>query len=407
MLVATLLLYLLGLQALRADRASLDTIGHDTAPNIVAAQELSAQLASLDAELANALLGSPAERDVANELFEMRRSAATRRLDDAAAMGGGAAGQSERIPILIINEETGRYLELAGRAQWLYAQGDRDGSLLLLRLATDLMHQRILPAADALDAANRHEMDEEFAQARAASSRFQMGAVAAGAFLFAFFLAAQVFIRARMRRRFVPALLAGSLLTFSFMAYLVAHLADASEDLRVAHDDAFVSIHSLWRARAVLADAEGDESRWLLDRPRASYFEGEFQAKRARLDGYLSDELHNVTFQGELAAAQDSVAAQRNVLGADGRVRDQESHGAHGAAVTASIGATETSAATSFDRLDEGLQRTLDINQWWFDSTMGVGEARLARAELVEPAFALAIVLCAWLGVRARLREYA
>src|SRR5262249_2421229 len=160
-------------------------------------------------------------------------------------------------------------------------------------------------------------------------------------------------------------------LTFSFMAYLVAHLADASEDLRIAHDDAFVSIHSLWRARAVLADAEGDESRWLLDRPRASFFEGEFQAKRARLDGYLSADLHHITFQGELAAAQDSVAAQRDALGADGRVRDQEARGAHGAAVTASIGAAESSTASAFDRLDEGLQRTVYVNQWWFDTMMG------------------------------------
>ena len=88
-----------------------------------------------------------------------------------------------------------------------------------------------------------------------------------------------------------------------------------------------------------------------------------FQTKRTRLDGYLSDELHNVTFQGELAAAQDSVAAQRMLLAADGRFREQESRGAYGPAVTACIGSAEDSAATGLDRLDEALQRTLDINQ--------------------------------------------
>ena len=34
------------------------------------------------------------------------------------------------------------------------------------------------------------------------------------------------------------------------------------------------------------------------------------------------------------------------------------------------------------------------------------GRPVLTRAEYVEPAFALAIMLCAWLGVRGRLREY-
>ncbi len=409
-LVATALLYLLGLQSLRADRASLDSIGHNTAPNIVAAEELSAQLAGLDAELAAALLGSASERDVANELFEMRRSAATRRLDDAAGIakiGLTAQGQAERIPILVINEEMGRYLELAGRAQWLYAQGDREGALGILRLATNLMHLRILPAADALDGANRKEMDDEFSEARSASARFQVGAVAAGLFLFAALLAAQVFILARMRRRFVPALVAGSVLTFAFTVYLMSHLGEASEDLRVAHDDAFNSIHALWRARAMLADAAGDESRWLLDRTRAAYYADGFHAKTTRLDGYLSDELHNVTFAGELAAAKDAVAGQRALLAADGRFRDQEGRGAHAAAVTACIGSSDDSAATAFDKLDEALQRTVYINQWWFDSTMGVGEARLTRAEYVEPAFAIAIALCAWLGVRSRIREYA
>ncbi len=204
--VATAFLYGLGLQALKADRASLDKIGRDSAPNIVAAEELGAHLAGLDTELADALLGAAGDRDVANELFELRRSAATRRLDDAANIGGTT--EAERIPILVINEELGRYLELAARAQWLYSQGDRDGASSLLRLATNLMHLRILPASLSLDAANRTEMDREFADARAASMRFEAGAMAAGALLLMAFLSAQIFISARMRRRFVRCSLA-------------------------------------------------------------------------------------------------------------------------------------------------------------------------------------------------------
>ena len=410
MLVATAILYLLGLQALKTDRASLYTIGRDTAPNIVAAQELGAQLAGLDAELANALLGAAADRDVANELFEMHRSSATRRLDDAAGISG--ASQAERIPILVVNEELGRYLELAGRAQWLYSQGDREGAANLLRLATNLMHLRILPAADALDQANRAEMDVEFSEARAASQRFQLGAMAAAALLLVSFVSAHAYISLRMRRRFVPFLVAGSLLSLSFSVYLVSHLAEASEDLRVAHDDAFNSIHALWRARAIAADALGDESRWLLDRLHAPEYDAAFRSKTARLytkppaTGLIEDELRNVTFPGEDAAANQAVANVLAFFAADTRFRELESKGSHTAAVAACIGNTEDSAFTAFDRFDEAAQRVLRINQWWFDTTMETGDRRLARAEIVEPAFAIAIALCAWLGVRNRLKEY-
>jgi hypothetical protein len=418
-LVATALLYTLGLQALKADRASLDRIGRDTAPNIVAAQELGAHLAGLDGELSSALLGAAADRDVANELFELRRSSATRRLDDAADISG--SNPSERIPILIINEELGRYLELAGRAQWLYAQGDRDGANGLLRLATNLMHQRILPSADALDAANRSEMDREFADARSASMRFETGAMAAGVLLLAALVTTHFFISARMRRRTVPALLAASLLTVAFTGYLVTRLRGAREDLRVMHDDSFNSIHAMWRARAVAADANGDESRWLLDRSRASDYEAAFRAKAARLltqrplTGLLADELANVTFRGEQVAAEEAVAAMKEFLDADGRVRQEESKGAHAVAIATCLGAApvgkddwhEVTVATAFDRFDEAAQRVININQWAFDAALGSGDSSLTRAEWLEPAFAIAIAVCAWLGVRARLREYA
>jgi hypothetical protein len=411
MLLSTALLYALGLQALKSDRASLDKIGRDSAPNIVAAEELGAHLAGLDTELANALLGAAGDRDVANELFELRRSSATRRLDDAASIGG--PNEAERIPILVVTEELGRYLELAGKAQWLYAQGDREGASGLLRLATNLLHLRILPAAGDLDRANRSEMDREFAEARATSMRFEAVAMAAGAFIFVAFLATQIFIRARMRRRFVPPLIAGTLLTLSFTVYLVTHLEGAREDLRVMHDDAFNSIHAMWQARAIAADANGDESRWLLDRPRAADYEQAFYAKAARLltprstSGFLAQELQNITFKGEQAAADEAVAALRAFTAADAHVREQETRGAYAASVASCIGTAPDSAATMFDRFDEAAQRVININQWAFDAALASGDGSLRRAEWLEPAFAVALALCAWLGVRARLREYA
>jgi hypothetical protein len=411
MLLSTGVLYVLGLDALSADRAALEKIGRDSAPNIVAAEELSAHLAGLDTELANALLGAQADRDVANELFELRRSSATRRLNDTASIGG--VNEAERIPLLVVSEGMGRYLELAGRAQWLFSQGDRDGADGLMRLATNLMHQRILPAALNLDRINRGEMDDEFAAARAASIRFEVGALAAGLFLTAAFLATQVFITVTMRRRFVPALLAGTILGVFFTGYLATHLEQAREDLRVMHDDSFNSIHAMWQARAVATDLNGDESRWLLDRTRALEYEQAYRSKLTSLltdddhDGFLAAERANVTFNGELAAANESIAALKGLKTADARFREQEARGAHPAAVAGCIGTGGDSAASLYDRFDEAAQRVININQWAFEASLASGDGGLKKAEWLEPAFALAIALCAWLGVRSRLREYA
>ena len=155
--------FAVGLRALNSDRATLRAIVAVTAPRIVAADELNAHLADLDTELANSVLGSAADRDVANELFELRRSAASRRLVDAC--GGIAAGQGERVSLVVLTEELGRYLELAVRAQGLFDGGDREGALSMLRLATSQMHTRILPSAAALDESARREMDAQYTRA--------------------------------------------------------------------------------------------------------------------------------------------------------------------------------------------------------------------------------------------------
>ena len=123
--------------------------------------------------------------------------------------------------------------------------------------------------------------------------------------------------------------------------------------------------------------------------------------------GLLADELQNVTFVGEQAAADGSVAALRAFTSADARFREQESRGAHSAAIAGCIGAVSDSAATTFDRFDEAVQRVININQWAFEAALASGDGSLGRAEWLEPAFAVALALCAWLGVRARLREYA
>ena len=360
---------------------------------------------------------------MAGELFELRRSTATRLLVDAAH--GMTRGDAERIPIVVMAEELGRYLELAARAQWLYLGGDHGGALDLLRLATNLMHARILPAAGALDAANRDHMDAQYAYAQNESGVYEIEALSAGGLLVAVLVAAQVFVLRRMRRRVVPALLLATFLTVVFTSYLVGRFRTGRESLRAARDDAFNSIHLLWRARALAYDASGDQSRWLLDRDRAVDYEAQYRQKLSqlvsrpgggatredvrsgRVTGLLVDAANNVTFVGEADGVNSAFAALAALSHVDDHMRDLERDGKHADAVAVCVGSKADESRDAFDRFEAALERTIAVNQRAFDGIAAAADRGLRRAEWLDPAFVLAIAVLGWLGIRSRLREYA
>jgi hypothetical protein len=421
-LIFASLLFVVGELTLNHARTALRTIGHDTAPNIIAAQEIGAQLANLDAEAANYLLASADDRDAAAQLFELRRAAATRRIVDAA--NNVSFGDSERIPILLILENMGRYLQLVAQCRWRYDHGDRAGALDVYRVATDLMHAHLLPAADALDHANRSMMDSIYDERTRATGGAEVLATTTGGALVFFLLWAQLFLLRRTRRVFNPALVAATILAFAFTVFLVGRFGEARRDLRNAKDEAFESIHILWRARAAAYDANGDASRFLLDPQRAGQFESAFRTKVAvltsrptgiiklddvtsgRATGYFADEVHNVTFAGEQEAADAMMLAFASYHAVDTKMRSLEKAGKHGDAIELATGSRPDESSAAFDRFDEAVLRTIRINQDEFDAVIASGDRGLKRAEIVDPTLAILIALLAWLGIRPRLREY-
>src|SRR5262249_18812118 len=97
-LVGSALLLAIGEATLKTARDALYKIGKDTAPSIIAAQEIQASLADLDANMANYLLVPPEQQDGATQLFEFRRAGATKRLVDAAQ--NISEGDKEKVPIV-------------------------------------------------------------------------------------------------------------------------------------------------------------------------------------------------------------------------------------------------------------------------------------------------------------------
>ena len=87
-------------------------------------------------------------------------------------------GDAERVPVVVMTEELGRYLELASRAQVDIDAGNRDDAMLDMRSATNSMHARLLPAAAALDRVSRSAMDARYDRAQAASRAYEIEAEA-------------------------------------------------------------------------------------------------------------------------------------------------------------------------------------------------------------------------------------
>ncbi len=419
------LLFVVGESAVVEAAHAMKTVGHDTAPSIIAAEEIGSALADLDANAANYLLGNVWHQAMSTKAFEKQRAVVTGKLIDAAQ--NITYGDAERQPIGVILDGFGRYLERVAEMRYRKDKGDENGALVTYTSASDVMHREMLPAADRLDQANYAHLDAEYKTQRTESEAGEVGAAVVAAGLVFALLWAQIFLFRRMRRVFNVPLVAATALALAFGVYLVRCIDVAREDLRVAKEDCFESIRPLWQARAIAYDANGDESRWLLDRRNAESLDQAYRDKLRKLTsiprpdeatitahklpasytGLFAKELGNITFPGEREAALEMIRAFSAYDRIDGRIRGLEANGQHAEAVELCIGPRPDESNAAFDRFDSALQKTIKINRDVFDRTVAAGERDLGVAESVLPVVSLLVAGLALLGIRTRLREYA
>jgi hypothetical protein len=420
------LLLLVGETTLEIAKRANRKIGVEAGPNIVSAQEVQAALADLDANAADYLLRRD-QGEVASQLFELRRAQAMRAVLDAAENINEAI--AEKIPLLSISENLGRYLELVAQARLRHDMGQDGAALESYRAATDIMHTRILRAAAELTDINAAAMDVEYKRQSRTSTGMEILAGVVGVALLAFMVWAQLYISRKTKRMVNLPLAAATLILTAFLIFLFGRFNAANADLKLAKRDAFDSIQTLLKVRATAADAHGDLTRSLLDwsetdkrapeqTPKVRVYKDRFaagvkklssvsgfppsvraqaQTGKVTFDGLLAETLQNITFEGEreaaIAMADDYaqwVLAAEAVRG-EGRALEVKRQDANSA----------------FDRFDASTLRTLQINRRVFDRVLADGQAGLALAEKVDPACVIAIALLAWLGIRPRLKEYA
>ena len=163
--VAVLAVVLTGVvaQGITGVRGGLRDIGHRSGPQVVATSDAYFALNDMDAQVANVLLVGDERslgvgRDKALGIYEQRRRQADADLQQAAAVGAGDPEAQREIRTVL--DALGRYEALT--AQAILVDGEAHhaagrppaAALRLYRQATDLLKQRLLPAAAGLTTAN-------------------------------------------------------------------------------------------------------------------------------------------------------------------------------------------------------------------------------------------------------------
>lgn len=428
LLFLDLLLLVACLEGARVHRNAIETIGRDTAPGIVAAQQIKLALADMDVASAIDLMNSAPVATASRNGYEISRIAVAKALIDAAQ--SVRYGGEQRDPIERIQQMLGEYNARVQRALDLH--DDKSPAVLTAwGEAANLMDTNLIPAADALDAADTRHLNEAYRSQAAYSIATRVVVFVFGIMLLVTLLSLQTFLADRTRRILNLPLLAATFAGVGFTIWSLTVLGTEERDLKIARQDAFVSIHALWKARATVAAAVDDEDRLLLDRGKQPRDASDFDRNTAMLmaipagltvqqiadngmnphgpvgfTGYFADELNNIAFPGERDAAVQTIVDWGEFLRIGGEVRRLELAGKHADALALWTGGQPGQAAYAYRQFLDALNRTISINQRAFDAAIADGFDSLSNFEAKATGAAALIALLVVAGFMQRIAEY-
>ncbi|MBN3785750.1 MCP four helix bundle domain-containing protein [Burkholderia sp. Ac-20353] len=418
--VLSLLVAVIGWCTYRSYASVVQTIGKDSEPSIVAAENIRSTLGNAHAALVNVFLtGEGADGASAREY----RKSLTQANDYLVAAAQNITyGDEERRPILDILNQLSDYQSLVGMA---LAQG---GNVQVLHKADDLMREHIAPAADALAQANFRHLDAAYTDGRSAAHRWLAVFGAASLVLLVVLLDTQRYVYASFRRLVNPAMAAGSLLFVLAVALFAYKAGHVMSGMRTAKEDAFDSVYALSQAQAVAYAANAQESVYLITPQKdaqgrqTALFRDDanklFSAnianvpqlppdlKRLQGHGLLGNELANITFDGEDAAAKAALAGWLEYVRIDEQIRALEAAGRHNDAVALCVGTRPGESDWAFDRFVKALLVTMNINQTQFDLAVARAFDDVRWLWILLVAVLLCPLAGALAGLQQRLAEF-
>jgi hypothetical protein len=329
-------------------REAVKSIGRDCAPSIIAAQQIKQDLAKLDATSADLLLAKNANLPIYQELQTQAETLKSQFSDSLITAAQNIIfGDSERVPITKLSAGIIHYGELVAAAN----QHQNTEATPLIANASNYLHTELLTAGQDLDKANTTVLDNVY-NLRSQTLHIQS---------FVFFLiwclmnlllvGTGIYLWKATKRVLNLGILAALFLSILLAFQVFVATEGSAYRLKVITKDAFDSIHWLWSARAVAADAYGARGRVLLlahsDNQRSALRLEDCQEKILQLPpgqitlsslrdnpqpaetltkdpqfkGFLAGELRNITFTGEREAALAAVQTWSRYCGLTSRAR--------------------------------------------------------------------------------------
>jgi hypothetical protein len=375
--LGAILMLVAAVHGARNYRHSIQVIGRDSTPSIIAAERTQTALADMDASAAEQILGGP-DAAMAKQTFEARRKQAAEAV--VAAAENITYGDTEREPIRKLAVSLGIYAAMVQSAI-------DTRQPVSYRETVTYMDSRLLPAAAALEKANSDALEKTWSDQKAIAARSLLGVVAAALLLGGALLGLQAFLAGRTRRIFNTGLLAATAAAILFFILTVRTFHRTDDDLRIAREDAFDSMLALWQARSTAYSEKADQDRALADAPRNFIYKQAFVSKDQRVSNEITREMNNITFPGERELADIMQARYLTYV----KLEKADKHRA---------------ALAAFAEFDRALGKVLDLNEREFNGAIERAFEDVARLETLAPAAALAIFIFGWIGLRPRLREY-
>lgn len=426
---ASVLLLIATISGVQKQRYAIKTVGQDSAPSIIVAQRLKDSLAGMDANAVNELLVKPGQNPRAIQDYEERRLAFAERI--IAAAQNITYGDAELKPIQKMQLAQGEYIAKIQQARDFNERGDANGVLDAYRQAALIMDNTLLPAADALDAANSTELERIYNEQKFATVQALFFVILSSLLLLGVLVALQLFLNQRMRRIVNPMLLAATAIAIIFLGYIIHAFFSASYQLKVAKEDAFASLHAVRQARALGYGVNADQGRYLLDVASATRHQQAFFDKAAKivkipnaqtletvaaasaqglkvegLTGYMAVELNNITFPGEREAAVQSLSTFGSYLKLDKQIRQLQQSGRHQEAIALSTGYNRGQSNWAFDEFKKANQNTFDLNFKAFNQAVEQSFREVNGFEITTPIVLVLICVLTLLGLLPRLKEY-
>ena len=426
----SLLLLVVSIQGFRAQRDALKTVGDDTVPSVLLAQRLKDSFADMDASLANELLLKPGDRAQAEVLknFDANSKKIAERLTGV-AKNIVYPGEQELVQTLQLNSSA--YLLKLQEARDAHKRGDAIGTLNIYRDAASLMDNGIIKKAEEISKLNADELNNKYQEQKNTNLGIGILISLIGLVQIAILVMVQIFLYRRMRRILNLPLLSATAISIFFLGYALNSLGVAASSLKIAKEDAYESLFALRQMRSLSYKANGDESRYLLDRINAPTHEQAFNNKidriiklpsnqsnasiianvqqgksTAELTGLFADELNNITFAGERELAIATFMKFNDYLAIDRTIRQLYRSGKVTEAIDLCIGNKPGESNFAFDAYKDAQTRLIALNEKEFYRNIKIGNDRLANFEIIAAAALITVSILTLLGLRPRLMEY-